>query len=43
MAVLEYCSAVRCSDADTLNLLNLVVSGASFLAAGVIQCNLSHR
>ena len=42
--VLEYCSAVWCSAADThLKLLDGVVSAASFLAGGVLNCNLSHR
>ena len=42
--VLEYCSAVWCSAADThLKLLDRVVSGACFLAGGVLNCNLSHR
>ena len=44
MPVLEYCSAVWCSAADThLKLLDRVVSGACFLAVGVLNCNLSHR
>ena len=44
LPVLEYCSAVRCSAADThLKLLDRVVSGACFLAGGVLNCNLSHR
>ena len=42
--VLEYCSAVWCSDADThLNLLDRVVSGASFLTGSVFECDLAHR
>ena len=42
--VLEYCSAVWCSAADThLRLQDRVVSGACFLAGGVLNCNLSHR
>ena len=41
---LEYCSAVWCSAADThLKLLDRVVSGACFLARGVLNCDLSHR
>ena len=37
-------SAVWCSAADThLKLLNRVVSGACFLAGGVLNCSLSHR
>ena len=44
LPVLEYCSAVWCSAADThLKLLDRVVSGACFLAGGVLNCNLSHR
>ena len=44
LPVLEYCSAVWCSAADThLKLLHRVVSGACFLACGVLNCNLSHR
>ena len=44
LPVLEYCSAVWCSAANThLKLLGRVVSGACFLAAGVLNCNLSHR
>ena len=43
MPVLEYCSPVWCSAADTnLKLLDSVVSGACFLAGGVLNCNLSH-
>ena len=41
---LEYCSAVWCSAADThLKLLDSVVSGACFLAGGMLNCDLSHR
>ena len=44
LPVLEYCSAVWCSAADThLKLLDRVVSGVCFLAGGVLNCNLSHR
>ena len=44
LPVLEYCSAVWCSAADThLKLLDRIVSGAWFLAGGVLNCNLSHR
>ena len=44
LPVLEYCFAVWCSAADThLKLLYRVVSGARFLAGGVLNCNLSHR
>ena len=43
MRVLEYCS-VLCSAADThRRLLERVVSGASFLTGGVIECDLAHR
>ena len=36
--VLEYCSAVWCSTADThLKLLDCVVSGAFFLAGGFLK------
>ena len=42
--VLEYCSAVWCSAADShLNLLDRVVRSACFLAGGVLDCNLAHR
>ena len=44
LSVLEYCSAVWCSAADThLKLLDRVVSGASFLTMGVFECDLAHR
>ena len=44
LTVLEYCSAVWCSAADTrLKLLDRIVSGACFLAGGVLNCDLSHR
>ena len=44
LPVLDYCSAVWCSAADThLRLLNRVVSGASFLTEGVFECDLAHR
>ena len=43
LPVLEYCSAVWCSAADThLRLLDRVVSGASFLTGGVFD-HLAHR
>ena len=43
LPVLEYCSAVWCSAADTnLKLLDRVVSGACFLAGGVLNCDVSH-
>ena len=44
LASLEYCAAVWCSAADThLKLLDRVVSGACFLAGGVLNCNLPHH
>ena len=44
LPVLEYCSAVWCSAADThLKLLDRVVSGARFLTGGVFECDLAHR
>ena len=44
LPVLEYCSAVWCSAADIhLKLLDRIVSGACFLAGGVLNCDLSHR
>ena len=44
LASLEYCSAVWCSAADShLKLLDSVVSGACFLARGMLNYNLSHR
>ena len=44
LPVLEYCSAVWCSAANThLKPLDRVISGACFLAGGVLNCNLSHR
>ena len=44
LPVLEYCSAVWCSAADThLRLLDRVASGASFLTGGVFECDLAHR
>ena len=44
LPVLEYCSAVWCSAADThLKLLDSIVSGACFLAGVVLNCNISHR
>ena len=43
LPVLEYCSAVWCSAADThLKLLYRVVCGACFLARDVLNYNLSH-
>ena len=44
LPVLEYCSAVWCSAADThLKLLDRAVSGAGFLTGGVFECDISHR
>ena len=44
LPVLEYCSAVWCSAADThLKLLDRVVGGACFLDGDVLKCNLSHH
>ena len=42
--VLEYCSAVCCSAADThLKLLDRTVIGARFLTGGVFECDIAHR
>ena len=42
--VLEYCSAIWCSAADThRRLLDCVDSGTSFLTGGVFECDLAHR
>ena len=44
LPVLEYCSAVWCSAADThLKLLYRAVSGTQFLTGGVFECDISHR
>ena len=44
LPILEYCSAVWCSAADThLKLLDGVVSGTSFLTRSVFECDLAHR
>ena len=44
LPVLEYCSAVWCSAADShLKLLDTVVRSAGFLAGGVLDCNLARR
>ena len=44
LPVLEYCSAVWCSDTDThLKLLDRSVSGARFLTGDVFKCDISHR
>ena len=43
-SVLEYCSAVWCSAADThIKLLDCVVSGAYFLTGGVFECDIAHH
>ena len=42
--VLEYCSAVWCSAADThLKLLDRAVSGARFLTGIMFECDIAHR
>ena len=44
LPVLEYCSAVWCSAADThLKLLDCAVNGARFLTGGVFESDISHR
>ena len=44
LQVLEYCSAVWCSAADThLKLLDRAVSGARFLTGGVFDCDIYDR
>ena len=44
LPVLEYCSAVWCSAADTnLKLLDHVVRGARFLTGCVFECDIAHR
>ena len=44
LPVVEYCSAVWCSAADShLKLLDRFVWSAIFLAGGVLECNLAHR
>ena len=44
MPVLEYCSSVLCSAAEShLKLLDRVVRSAGSLAGGVLNCNLAHR
>ena len=44
LPVLEYCSAILCSAADThLKLLDRAVSGAWFLTGGVFECDIAHR
>ena len=43
-SVLEYCSAVWCSTADThLKLRDSAVRGARFLTCGVFECDIAHR
>ena len=44
LPLMEYCSAVWCSAADThLKLLDRAISGARFLTGGVFECDISHR
>ena len=44
LPVLEYCSAVWCSAADThLKLLDRAVGGVRFLTGGVFEYDISHR
>ena len=44
LPILEYCSVVWCSAANThIKLVDRVVSGASFLTGGVFECDLAHR
>ena len=44
LPVLEYCSAMWCSAAEThLKLLDRVVSGARFLTGGVLEYDIAHR
>ena len=44
LPVLDYCSAVWCSAADSnLDQRDRVVRSAGFLAGGVLECNLAHR
>ena len=44
LPVLEYCSAVWCSAADThLKLLDRTVSGVRFITGGVFEYDISHR
>ena len=44
LPVLEYCSAVWCSAAEThLKLLDRMVSGAHFVTGGVFKCGIAHR
>ena len=44
LPLLEYCSAVWCSAADThLKVLDRAVSGARFLTEGVFECGIAYR
>jgi hypothetical protein len=44
LPILEYCSAVWCSAADShLRLLDRVVTSARFLVGGELDCDLGHR
>ena len=44
LPLLEYCSVVWCSAADThLKLLDQAVSTVQFLTGGVFECDISHR
>ena len=44
LPVMEYCSAMWCSAADShLKLLDRVVRSSGFLAGGVLDCNLANR
>ena len=44
LPVLEYCSAIWCSAADThLKLLDRAVSGARFLTGNVFECDIAKR
>ena len=44
LPVLEYCSAVLCSAADThLKQLDRAVSGARFLTGDMFECDIAHR
>ena len=44
LPVLEYCSTVWCSAADThLKLLDRAVSDVRFLTGGVFDCDIAHR
>ena len=43
LPVMEYCTAVWCSAADThLKLLDRAVSGARFVTGGVFECDIAH-